>query len=220
MKEVQSAQAVEYAAIPGRHPLTSEKQHLSGTNVQREQEILKLHPDMIRRFDIGECCIISHGAYQTVRVAQLPREASIPAATPGAKAAAPRGRAVEISPRPAARAVLITPRAPAERSQEQDTASGEELDGDVQAVAVGQIGEAPQQRDDCSEMEEETPRDHATASIPEVASADDQQPAWESSQDVATTQPDAATPPSSTPSVTGTTTRLADSPDDLETLDL
>jgi hypothetical protein len=118
------------------------------------------------------------------------------------------------------RKLLITPRVPTERSQEQDKASGEELDGDVQAVEVGQIGEAPQQHNDRSETEEETPRDHATALIPDVAPADDQQLTLKSPQDVATTQPDAATPPSSAPSVTGTTTRLVDSPDDLETLDL
>ena len=176
--------------------------------------------DVIRRFDIGECCIISNGAYQTVRVAQLPRGAGTTPTMPAGKTAVSVGRAVEISPRPAAHAVLITPRAPAERSQEQDTAPGEELDVEVQAVEVGQIGDAPQQRDDRSEMEEETPRDHAPAAITEAAPADDQHLSLESAHGAATTQPDVATPPSSAPSVTGTTTRLVDSPDDLETLDL
>ena len=63
---------VEYTAMPGRNPLTSGKEHLSGTSVQREQEVFKLHPDTIRRLDIGECCIIANGAYQAVRVARLP----------------------------------------------------------------------------------------------------------------------------------------------------
>lgn len=76
MKEVQSALAVEYTAIHGRNPLMSEKEHLSGTNVQREQEVLKLHPDMIRRLDIGECCIIANGAYQAVTAARVPDRAT------------------------------------------------------------------------------------------------------------------------------------------------
>src|SRR6266545_4519238 len=77
MKEVHSALAVEYAAIPGRNPLMSGKEHLSGTNVQREQEVLKLHPDTIRRLNIGECCIITNGAYQAVKVARVPERATV-----------------------------------------------------------------------------------------------------------------------------------------------
>src|SRR5439155_8926098 len=38
VKEVQSALAVELSAIPGRNPLMSGKEHVSGTSVQREQE--------------------------------------------------------------------------------------------------------------------------------------------------------------------------------------
>src|SRR6185503_4969447 len=92
MREVQSSVQVEYTAMPGRNPLTSGKEHLSGTSVQREQEVLKLHPDTIRRLDIGECCIISNGAYQTARVARLPGGVSRPMADI-------ERRAVAIAPR-------------------------------------------------------------------------------------------------------------------------
>ncbi len=77
VKEVQSALAVELSAIPGRNPLMSGKEHVSGTSVQREQEVLKLHPDTIRRLDIGECCIITNGAYQAVKVARVPERATV-----------------------------------------------------------------------------------------------------------------------------------------------
>ncbi len=97
MKEVHSALAVEYAAIPGRNPLMSGKEHLSGTNVQREQEVLKLHPDTIRRLNIGECCIISNGAYQEVKVARVPEHAAGAQDTRRLANSQP-GPAIEITP--------------------------------------------------------------------------------------------------------------------------
>ncbi len=97
MKEVHSALAVEYAAIPGRNPLMSGKEHLSGTNVQREQEVLKLHPDTIRRLNIGECCIITNGAYQEVKVARVPEHAAGAQDTRRLANSQP-GPAIEITP--------------------------------------------------------------------------------------------------------------------------
>jgi len=84
----------------------------------------------------------------------------------------------------------------------------------------GQLVEAPQPRDDRSEMEEETPRDHAPAMITEAAPADDQHLSLESAHGAATTQPDVATPPSAAPRATGPISRLVDSPEDQESLDL
>lgn len=98
VKEVQSSIAVEVSAIPGQNPLVSGKEHMSGASVQREQEVLKLHPDTIRRLAIGECCIIANGAYQAVKVARVPERAAEGAAAwkamsrrgPATEAAAPR----------------------------------------------------------------------------------------------------------------------------------
>jgi hypothetical protein len=97
IKEVQSALAVEYAAMPGRNPLTSAKEHLSGTSMQREQEVWKLYPDAIRRLGIGECCMIANGAYQAVTVARVPERAAGVAA-PQQTATGARARAIAITP--------------------------------------------------------------------------------------------------------------------------
>jgi hypothetical protein len=131
VKEVQSALAVEVSALPGRNPLTSGKEHVSGTSVQREQEVLKLPPDTIRRLDIGECCIITNGAYQAVKVARVPERAAGGKATrraatgqrgPAVKSAAPRAIAVT-RPQRGRRAELTAPAA--EEVQER---ASEELD--------------------------------------------------------------------------------------------
>jgi hypothetical protein len=105
VREVQSSMQVEYTAMPGRNPLTSGREHLSGTSVQREQEVFKLHPDTIRRLDVGECCIIANGAYQAVRVARLPQGTSSPATDVSKRTVAiapPPSRAVPIARPPMA----------------------------------------------------------------------------------------------------------------------
>jgi hypothetical protein len=69
---VQSTLQTELTAIPGRNTLLSGKEHLSGISSQREQEVFRLHPNVIRNLGVGECCIITNGAYQALRVARLP----------------------------------------------------------------------------------------------------------------------------------------------------
>jgi hypothetical protein len=73
VKEVQTSLHTEYAAIPGRNLLLSGREHASGTSIEREQEVPRLHPNIIRNLGIGECCFITNGAYQEVRVARLPK---------------------------------------------------------------------------------------------------------------------------------------------------
>jgi hypothetical protein len=72
-KEVQTSLRTEYAALPGRNPLLSAKEHMSGTSTEHEAEVPRLHPNVIRNLAIGECCIITNGAYQAMRVARLPK---------------------------------------------------------------------------------------------------------------------------------------------------
>lgn len=69
---VDSTYHVEMQTSAGRNPLSSQREHLAGTSIQREQETWKLHPDRILRLAVGECCIITNGAYQMIRVAQVP----------------------------------------------------------------------------------------------------------------------------------------------------
>lgn len=129
MREVQGALAVEYTATPGRNLLVSGKEHLAGTSVEREQEVFKLHPDTIRRLDVGECCIITNGAYQTVRVARLPEKASARRTKQSASTVASRRAAIEITPRPAARpAPELAAASSSEQAQETEELSVEELD--------------------------------------------------------------------------------------------
>src|SRR6266540_4254343 len=49
------------------------REYVSGTTIQREQEVPRLHPNVIRNLAVGECCIITNGAYLELRVARLPR---------------------------------------------------------------------------------------------------------------------------------------------------
>jgi hypothetical protein len=72
-REVQTSLRTEYAALPGRNPLLSAKEHMTGTSTEHEAEVPRLHPNVIRNLGIGECCIITNGAYQAVRVARLPK---------------------------------------------------------------------------------------------------------------------------------------------------
>lgn len=72
-KEVQTSLRTEYAALPGRNPLLSAKEHMTGTSTEHEAEVPRLHPNVIRNLGIGECCIITNGAYQALRVARLPQ---------------------------------------------------------------------------------------------------------------------------------------------------
>ena len=72
VREVQSSLQTELTAIPGRNSLMIGSEHLTGTTTQREQEVFRLHPNVIRNLAIGECCIITNGAYQEIRVARLP----------------------------------------------------------------------------------------------------------------------------------------------------
>jgi hypothetical protein len=73
MKEVQTNLQAELSAVPGRNTLMSGKEYLSGTFMQHEQEVPRLHPNVIRSLAIGECCIITNGAYMEMRVARLPQ---------------------------------------------------------------------------------------------------------------------------------------------------
>ena len=73
IKEVQTSLRTEYAALPGRNPLLSAKEHMTGTSTEHETEVPRLHPNVIRNLGIGECCIVTNGAYQAVRVARLPQ---------------------------------------------------------------------------------------------------------------------------------------------------
>src|SRR5581483_7090932 len=57
----------------GRNPLLSAKEHMTGTSTEHEAEVPRLHPNVIRNLGIGECCIITNGAYQALRVARLPQ---------------------------------------------------------------------------------------------------------------------------------------------------
>jgi len=72
VKEVQTNLQTELTAVPGRNTLMTGNEHLTGTTTQREQEVFRLHPNVIRSLAIGECCIITNGAYQELRVARLP----------------------------------------------------------------------------------------------------------------------------------------------------
>lgn len=72
MKEVQTNLQTELTAVPGRNTLMTGKEYVSGTSTQREQEVPRLHPNVIRNLAIGECCIITNGAYMELRVARLP----------------------------------------------------------------------------------------------------------------------------------------------------
>jgi hypothetical protein len=72
VREVQSTLQTELTAIPGRNTLLSGREHLSGISSQREQEVFRLHPNVIRNLGVGECCIITNGAYLALRVARLP----------------------------------------------------------------------------------------------------------------------------------------------------
>lgn len=72
MKEIQTSLQGELTAVPGRNTLMTGKEYVSGMFTQHEQEVLRLHPNVIRRLGIGECCIITNGAYQELRVARLP----------------------------------------------------------------------------------------------------------------------------------------------------
>jgi len=72
VREVQTNFQTELTAVPGRNTLMTGKEHLTGTTSQREQEVPRLHPNVIRNLAIGECCIITNGAYQELRVARLP----------------------------------------------------------------------------------------------------------------------------------------------------
>src|SRR5439155_26689257 len=73
IKEVQTSLRTEYAALPGRNPLLSAKEHMTGISTEHEAEVPRLHPNVIRNLSIGECCIVTNGAYQAVRVARLPK---------------------------------------------------------------------------------------------------------------------------------------------------
>jgi hypothetical protein len=72
IKEVQSTLQTELTAIPGRNTLLTGKEYVSGMSTQREQEVFRLHPNVIRTLGVGECCIITNGAYLALRVARLP----------------------------------------------------------------------------------------------------------------------------------------------------
>jgi hypothetical protein len=72
VREVQSSLQTELTAVPGRNTLISASEHLTGTTTQREQEVFRLHPNVIRSLGIGECCIITNGDYMRLRVARLP----------------------------------------------------------------------------------------------------------------------------------------------------
>jgi hypothetical protein len=72
MREVQTNLQAELTAVPGRNTLMTGKEYVSGMIMQHEQEVPRLHPNVIRTLAIGECCIITNGAYQELRVARLP----------------------------------------------------------------------------------------------------------------------------------------------------
>jgi hypothetical protein len=72
VKEVQATLHTELTAVPGRNTLMSGKEYVSGTTAQREQEVPRLHPNVLRSLAVGECCIVTNGAYQELRVARLP----------------------------------------------------------------------------------------------------------------------------------------------------
>jgi len=73
IKEVQTSLHAELTALPGRNTLMTGREYVSGTTIQREQEVPRLHPNVIRNLAVGECCIITNGAYLELRVARLPR---------------------------------------------------------------------------------------------------------------------------------------------------
>jgi hypothetical protein len=129
VKETQAALAVEYTATPGRNLLTSGKEQFAGTSMQREQEVFLLHPDTIRRLAVGECCIIANGAYQAIRVARLPEQASASRVKqPASTAIRPRGAAIAITPRSAPRPAQTPTASSTEQNQEGRELLVEELD--------------------------------------------------------------------------------------------
>jgi hypothetical protein len=138
-REVQSAYQVEIQAISGRNPLTLQREHLMGTSVQREQEVPTLHPDVIRRLDVGECCIIANGAYQTIRVVQTPNVAPRRA---GVADTTTRPRvAIAITPPVRPLAAELPTSSPAEQV-EGDTGESEELD--LERATVSEYNELVQ----------------------------------------------------------------------------
>lgn len=72
VREVQTSLQAELSALPGRNTLLAGKEYLSGAITQHEREGPRLHPNVIRALAIGECCIITNGAYMELRVARLP----------------------------------------------------------------------------------------------------------------------------------------------------
>lgn len=73
MKEIQTNLQGEFTAVPGRNTLMTGRDYVSGMFTQHEQEVPRLHPNVIRTLAIGECCIITNGAYMELRVARLPQ---------------------------------------------------------------------------------------------------------------------------------------------------
>ena len=69
---IQTTLQGELTAVPGRNTLLSGRDYVSGMFTQHEQEVPRLHPNVIRNLAVGECCIVTNGAYQELRVARLP----------------------------------------------------------------------------------------------------------------------------------------------------
>jgi hypothetical protein len=221
VKELQTSLHTELTAIPGRNTLMSGKEHLSGTTMQREQEVLRLHPNVIRSLSIGECCIITNGAYQEMRVARLPQ---IPdsgmvwgrAATSGTGngVAGPPRRA---KPRPDIQALAATndtvgeivaepnsqPGATAEGAEERDFARpGQPHNAPATAELAGAVLDQVQDdrvvelHEQCELVEEQigAPPD-LPASVTEEQPADVEQPDEEITAGAALPVPGAAAPP-------------------------
>lgn len=125
-KEIQSSIQAEYSAA-GQNPLLSNRAHLMGTSVEREQEVFKLHPDKIRHLAVGECCIIANGMYQSVSVARLLPKKPKPSDGKVKPSEAPSRLAIEITPKVGARTVPLSVSI-AEEPQDREELPIEELD--------------------------------------------------------------------------------------------
>jgi len=129
VKEVQTNLQTELTAVPGRNTLMTGNEHLTGTTTQREQEVFRLHPNVIRSLAIGECCIITNGAYLELRVARLP---TIPDSGM-VWGKAPSGSAIGAAAPPRRAKVLAAPR----RVSDQGLAAA-----DGRLIAGGELAEA------------------------------------------------------------------------------
>jgi hypothetical protein len=92
-RETRSSISVEYTP-PATNALSNQRTHASGTGSEREHEVPRLHGNILRELEIGECCIITNGAYLRLRAA-LVSEGKVVILT----SAATKVRAVERSSR-------------------------------------------------------------------------------------------------------------------------